>query len=72
MKKKLLLLVLTVCSASLTSSAQEANYDESKVKPYTLEDPLRFVDLTGSSSHLHMNGAPYPPFCCSTIRATKA
>ena len=44
MKKKLLLLVLTVCSASLTSSAQEANYDESKVKPYTLEDPLRFVD----------------------------
>ena len=33
-----------LCLAALCTFAQEANYDESKVGPYTLEDPLRFAD----------------------------
>ena len=41
--KHIKLFLLAAC-ATLTMQAQEANYDESKVGPYTLEDPLRFVN----------------------------
>lgn len=36
--------MLVVCSVHIMSLAQQVNYDESKVAPYTLEDPLRFAD----------------------------
>ncbi len=36
--------MLVVCSVHIMSLAQQVNYDESKVGPYTLEDPLRFAD----------------------------
>ena len=33
-----------ILAAALPSGAREPNYDESKVAPYTLEDPLSFAD----------------------------
>lgn len=35
--------VVAVCITAFCAYAQEANFDETKVGPYTLEDPLRFV-----------------------------
>ena len=43
MNYKLIITALAAC-ATMTLLAQEVNYDESKVGPYTLEDPLRFVN----------------------------
>lgn len=43
MNCKLIITALAAC-ATMTLLAQEVNYDESKVRPYTLEDPLRFVN----------------------------
>ena len=42
-KLSILLAVMAVACVS-TSTRAQVNYDESKVKPYTLEDPLRFVN----------------------------
>ena len=42
--RKVILLAIIACAAGLPVRAQEVNYDESKVGPYTLEDPLRFVN----------------------------
>lgn len=52
MKKILLTFLLAACSLSAFSQNQAAvqdsvpavNYDKSKIRPYVLEDPLRFVD----------------------------
>ena len=43
LKLYILLAMIAVACASTRAWAQ-VNYDESKVKPYTLEDPLRFVN----------------------------
>lgn len=43
LKLYILLAMIAVACASTRVWAQ-VNYDESKVKPYTLEDPLRFVN----------------------------
>ena len=45
MKNKLLVSVLLLLSW-VVSAQRPVNYDESKVAPYTLEDPLTFVDGT--------------------------
>ena len=42
--KRSVLLVVLACILGFYMDAQEVNYDESKVGPYTLEDPLRFVN----------------------------
>lgn len=42
--KKFICLAIVACIISFPIKAQEVNYDESKVGPYTLEDPLRFVN----------------------------
>ena len=44
--KRLLLAAMPVIAALalVPAAAQEVNYDESKVGPYTLEDPLTFVN----------------------------
>lgn len=44
--KKILLIVSFLFSGLLLKAQQKykVNYDESKIPPYTLEDPLRFVD----------------------------
>ena len=42
MKKRYLLAALAV--AATGAFARPPNYDESKVAPYTLEDPLTFAD----------------------------
>lgn len=44
MKKTLILPIILLIGLSRTVSAQEVNYDESKIAPYTLEDPLTFTD----------------------------
>jgi len=44
MKRRNVILALALCVMSLSAKAQEVNYDESKVGPYTLEDPLQFVN----------------------------
>jgi len=45
--KRFLLFFALLCAASLLpSKAQNVNYDENAVGPYTLEDPLVFVDGT--------------------------
>jgi len=43
MKRYLLPSVVLFFCLTLNLSAQEVNYDESKIAPYTLEDPLTFV-----------------------------
>lgn len=42
--KRSVILVVLACILGFSLDAQEVNYDESKVGPYTLEDPLRFVN----------------------------
>ncbi len=42
--KRFLFLLLAASAMCFRSMAQNVNYDESKVGPYTLEDPLRFAD----------------------------
>lgn len=37
-------LLIIICSICFSAGGQTVNYDESKVGPYTLEDPLRFVN----------------------------
>ena len=37
-------LLIIICSICFSVGGQTVNYDESKVGPYTLEDPLRFVN----------------------------
>ncbi len=46
MKKYLIALLAGFCAVFVPAAAQEVNYDESKVRPYVLEDPLRFADGT--------------------------
>ncbi len=41
---KLITFLLSFCGLSLAASARPPNYDESKVAPYTLPDPLAFKD----------------------------
>ena len=42
--RRFLFLLLAASAMCFRSMAQNVNYDESKVGPYTLEDPLRFAD----------------------------
>ena len=42
--RRFLFLILAASAIFFRSMAQNVNYDESKVGPYTLEDPLRFAD----------------------------
>ena len=44
MKKIVLILLAVAWVATFLSGAQEVNYDESKVGPYVLEDPLVFAN----------------------------
>jgi len=44
MTKRLFIIAIAFIASLTTMYAQEVNYDESLVAPYTLPDPLRFVD----------------------------
>ena len=46
MKKSLIVCLAGLLAVFSPMAAQEVNYDESKVKPYVLEDPLVFADGT--------------------------
>ena len=41
---RMLMAVAAVASLAVDANAREPNYDEAKVAPYTLEDPLAFAD----------------------------
>jgi len=45
-----LAVAMLVAGAAVCASARKPNYDESKVAPYTLEDPLAFADGTRLTS----------------------
>ena len=46
MKQIILTLSMAALAAHMPALARPVNYDESKVAPYTLEDPLTFADGT--------------------------
>ena len=46
MKHLLIVLASVALAAQMPALARPVNYDESKVAPYTLEDPLTFADGT--------------------------
>ena len=44
MKTRMLSILVALIAAAGTSFARKPNYDESKIVPYTLADPLSFAD----------------------------
>lgn len=52
MRTKLLVAMMAAVVA-MCASARKPNYDESKIAPYTLEDPLSFADGTRLTSPDH-------------------
>ena len=66
MTVKTVLLVVGVLAAS-GAVARPPNYDEAKVAPYTLEDPLTFAD--GRKLRTPPNGRPAAPRSCGSSSA---
>ena len=46
MKQIIMSFCVVALAAQMSALARPVNYDESKVAPYTLEDPLTFADGT--------------------------
>ena len=70
MTKRLLIIAIAFIASLTTMYAQEVNFDESLVAPYTLPDPLRFVDgrkvkKSGGCCH---DWQPAGPMTCHTMK----